>query len=93
MRTTSLRSAFVIGTTLLSIPAHLAAQELPPAGDIIERYVDAIGGREAVLAAFTARSVGEFTLPDSRRGYGDHRVRRDHRLGHGSLHGRPGPYR
>lgn len=45
-------------------PAALAAQEeLPPAAEVIDRYVEAIGGREAVMAAGGSHSTGTFSMP------------------------------
>lgn len=46
-----------------AMPGRLAAQTLPSAEQIIARYVEAIGGRDAVLGAHTARSTGTFEMP------------------------------
>lgn len=47
----------------LAAPASAVAQELPPAQEIIDRYVEAIGGREAATASVATRSVGSFQMP------------------------------
>ncbi len=36
---------------------------LPPAHEIIERYVEAMGGRDAVLGHTSSRSTGTFSMP------------------------------
>lgn len=47
-----------------AFPAGLRAQDdLPAAGEIIDRYVDAIGGRDAVLSAPGTHSTGAFSMP------------------------------
>lgn len=47
----------------LALAAPTAAQELPTAQEIIDRYVEAIGGRDAAVAAVTTRSSGSFSIP------------------------------
>lgn len=42
--------------------APAAAQELPPAEQLVQRYVQAIGGRDAVLAQRTSRTRGTFEI-------------------------------
>jgi hypothetical protein len=44
-------------------PAAAPASALPPAAEIITRYVKALGGREAVLRHASRRAVGTFSLP------------------------------
>lgn len=48
---------------LVSLPAVVSAQDLPPAQEIIDRYVEAVGGRDAVLSSVTTRTVGSFSMP------------------------------
>lgn len=48
--------------TLVAAPLA-PAQQLPPAGEIIDRYVEAIGGREAYLAPQSLRMIGTFGVP------------------------------
>lgn len=55
-------SAFALALALLA-PLAAAAQELPPAQEIIDRYVEAIGGRDAALAQIETRVTGTFALP------------------------------
>jgi len=56
-----------LAVALAVVPAPAAAQgsvgELPDASAIVARYVDAIGGREAVLRAANSRTVGRFEIP------------------------------
>ena len=40
-----------------------AADALPPAEQLIDRYVEAIGGREAVLGPTSSRATGTFEMP------------------------------
>jgi hypothetical protein len=47
----------------LAAAAPAAAQELPPAEQLVQRYVQAIGGRDAVLAQRTSRTRGTFAMP------------------------------
>jgi hypothetical protein len=47
----------------LAAAAPAAAQELPPAQQLVARYLDAIGGRDAVLAQRTSRTRGTFAMP------------------------------
>ena len=44
-------------------PAAATAQQLPPAQQLTQRYVEAIGGREAMLAPRTTRTRGTFAMP------------------------------
>lgn len=43
--------------------APAASQDLPPAQEIIDRYVEAIGGRDAAVASVVTRSSGSFAIP------------------------------
>jgi hypothetical protein len=40
-----------------------AAQDLPPAGDLIDSYVQALGGRDAYLAQGSSHMKGSFSVP------------------------------
>lgn len=44
-------------------PAGAAAQQLPPAEQLVQRYVQAVGGRDALLAPRTTRTRGTFEMP------------------------------
>lgn len=44
-------------------PAPAAAQQLPPAQQLVQRYLDAVGGREAMLASQNTRTRGSFSMP------------------------------
>jgi hypothetical protein len=59
------RRAIIAALALaLAAPALAPAQEaLPPADELIDRYVDALGGRDAILSKEGSRSVGTFNLP------------------------------
>lgn len=46
-------------------PAAASAQQLPPAQQLVQRYVQAIGGRDALLAPRTTRTRGTFEMPAS----------------------------
>jgi hypothetical protein len=46
-------------------PAAAAAQQLPSAEQLTQRYVQAVGGREAMLAPRTTRTRGTFEMPSS----------------------------
>lgn len=61
----NVRRAAVALLILAAAPAFVAAQEepLPEAGALVARYVDAIGGRDAVLARKASRTVGRFEMP------------------------------
>ena len=54
--------ALVLGAVLLAA-APAAAQELPPAGQLVQRYVEAVGGRDALLAPQSTRTRGTFQIP------------------------------
>ena len=44
-------------------PAPAAAQQLPPAQQLVQRYLEAVGGRDALLAPRTTRTRGTFEMP------------------------------
>lgn len=48
---------------LVALPATVTAQDLPPAQEIIDRYVAAVGGRDALLRPVSTRTVGSFSMP------------------------------
>jgi len=57
-------AAAVLAAACLLTAAPVAAQDpLPSAREIIERYVEAMGGREAVLGHSSSRSTGTFSMP------------------------------
>lgn len=58
----SLLGAIALCTVALA-PTPGTAQDLPPAQEIIDRYVEAIGGREAAVAAVSTRSTGSLSMP------------------------------
>ena len=45
------------------LPVAVPAQDLPPARELVDRYIEAIGGRDAVLAPTSTRSTGQFSMP------------------------------
>jgi hypothetical protein len=55
----------LVGALLLALaPAAVVAQDgLPPASELIDRHVEAIGGRDAVLAPAGSHSTGSFSMP------------------------------
>jgi hypothetical protein len=53
--------AALLAAALLAAPA--VAQEVPPAEQLVNRYVEALGGRDAVLAQRTSRTRGTFEMP------------------------------
>lgn len=44
-------------------PSAAAAQQLPPAEQLVQHYVQAVGGRDALLAPRTTRTRGTFEMP------------------------------
>jgi hypothetical protein len=57
-------AALVLAGATLLVEALAAAQDpLPSAQQVIERYVEAMGGRDAVLAHTSSRSTGTFSMP------------------------------
>jgi hypothetical protein len=58
------RRGLLLGAVLCAVATPLAAQNaLPPAEQLIARYVDAIGGRDAVLRPSSFRTTGTFEMP------------------------------
>ena len=53
-------AAFVFAFSPVSLPAQ---EQLPPAAEIIDRYVEAIGGRNAVLGHTGSHSTATFSMP------------------------------
>lgn len=58
----SLMGAVALATVAIA-PLSVTAQDLPPAQELIDRYVEAIGGREAATRAIATRSIGSFNMP------------------------------
>jgi len=46
-----------------ALPTDASAQDLPPAREVIDRYVEAIGGRDAALQSMSSRTTGSFSMP------------------------------
>lgn len=44
-------------------PSVVFAQALPPASELVARFAEAIGGREALMKHQTIRSIGSFEMP------------------------------
>lgn len=64
LRAVARRSLTLAAAFALVMPLSLAAQEdLPPARDIIDRYVEAIGGADAVESQPARRVLGRVELP------------------------------
>lgn len=61
--TKPLRAGALALAMITVAPMAAVAQDLPPAQEIIDRYVEAIGGRDAVLASVATRTVGTFSMP------------------------------
>ncbi len=59
----SSRASRVAVTLLLGTGAPLAAQPLPSADEVIETYVEAIGGRDAHVSPVSIRSAGTIEMP------------------------------
>lgn len=58
------RRALLGALLLATAPAALMAQgDLPPAAELIDRHVEAIGGREALLTPSGSHSIGAFSMP------------------------------
>jgi len=53
----------LVGASLLAVAPAAAQDPLPSAQQIIHRYVEAMGGREAVLGHTSSRSSGTFSMP------------------------------
>jgi hypothetical protein len=65
-----MRKATRWGSTMMATMAVLAAaapvasqDALPPAEQVIDRYVEAMGGRDALLGHASSRSTGTFAMP------------------------------
>ena len=50
-------------TLFIAAPAAQAQDALPAADEIIDRHVEAIGGRDAVLSKEGSRAAGQFSMP------------------------------
>ncbi len=51
-------------TLIAAAPVAVAAQaDLPPASQLIDRYVEAVGGRDAIMSLPDSRTVGTFAMP------------------------------
>jgi hypothetical protein len=61
--TSTTKTTTTTSTTAASPAASPSSSSLPAARTIIDRYVQAIGGREAVLRNNTIRYVGSFEMP------------------------------
>jgi hypothetical protein len=55
--------AVAAGVVLGPAGSAVAQEALPPAEQVIERYVTAIGGRDAVLGHTNSRATGTFSMP------------------------------
>jgi hypothetical protein len=58
--------SLLLAAGLAAVPVAAVAQQpaaLPSASQVIARYVEAIGGRDAVMRHPTSRSVGTFEMP------------------------------
>jgi hypothetical protein len=62
-RTHGARRALLSLLAVSLVPAAAAAQELPPARQLVDRYIEAIGGREAILARTSTHTTGTFAMP------------------------------
>ncbi|HET7585324.1 MAG TPA: hypothetical protein VFK13_10470 [Gemmatimonadaceae bacterium] len=72
-RALALAALTVLATVTLALPGTIVAQQpttaqhgtdsLPPARQIIDRYVQAIGGRDAVMKHTSSRSFATFSAP------------------------------
>jgi zinc protease len=57
-------AAGALAALAIAAPAHrAAAQQLPAARDVLERYVEAVGGRTAMLRHDNRRTVAEMSMP------------------------------
>lgn len=59
-------TAVVLGAVLLGAPAtvtEVAAQDLPPAAELVAKYQAAVGGGDALAAHTSIHSVGEIAIP------------------------------
>lgn len=63
MKQVYVRSTLLGALLLAAAPLSLAAQALPSAESLTAKYVEAIGGRDAVLAQRTSHTKGTFEMP------------------------------
>jgi hypothetical protein len=56
------RQSWIVSVIAFSVAPPLTAQELPSAEVLIERYVEAIGGRDAHLAPTSMRQTGRVSI-------------------------------
>lgn len=61
--TQMIHRAAALTVALGLVPAALPAQDLPPAAELIDRYVEALGGRDVILAQPGSRATGTFSMP------------------------------
>lgn len=57
------RRALLPVLALAALPATMSAQQLPPAQQLLDRYIVAIGGRDAVLEHAASHTKGQFSMP------------------------------
>lgn len=62
-RTTRGGAGVLAAALLLLVPTPGSGQELPGARELVDRYVEAIGGRDGILSRTFIRSTGRFELP------------------------------
>lgn len=62
-RTQGARRALFSLLAVSLVPAAAGAQELPPARQLVDRYIEAIGGREAIMARTSTHTKGTFAMP------------------------------
>ncbi len=55
--------ALVVGALLAHAAGAPAQEALPPAAELIDRYVAEVGGRDAILARDNSRATGRFEMP------------------------------
>lgn len=66
MTKTIRRRALVLAVFILApaaLPAQEATPDLPPAAELIDRYVEALGGRDAIMAQPGSHVTGTFSMP------------------------------
>ncbi len=57
------RSGLLAAALLAALPLALQGQDLPAASDVIDRYIEAIGGRAAAEADIATHITGTFEVP------------------------------
>lgn len=57
------RGAVALAVAMALVPATLPAQDLPAASELIDRYVEALGGRDVILSQPGSHSRGTFSMP------------------------------